>query len=228
MIVGFMRATILYILILWVIRTMGKRQVGELQPFELVITILIADFAAAPIENTGIPLMNGVVPIITLLFLEVVFSSLMLKSQWARRIIDGTPSVVMDKGKIIYKELKKQRININDLLERLRILGYPNLQELDYVIIEPDGQLSVIPKAENQPLTPKDMNIEVNSNKTMPIALITDGKRNKHNMQRVGYDNVQLDKQLKKQGMKEDKEVLLAYLDDQGNLHIQRKAKGDQ
>lgn len=207
---------------------MGKRQIGELQPFELVITIMIAELAASPVENTGIPLMNGIVPIITLLVLEVLFSSLMLKSQWARRIIDGTPSIVMDKGTIIYKELKKQRINIDDLLEHLRIAGYPNLQELDYIIIEPDGQLSVIPKAEHQPLTLKDMDIKVNSNKTMPLALITDGKRNKHNMKRIDYSDVWLDSQLEEQGIMEDREVLLAYLDAQGNLHIQRKTKGDQ
>src|SRR5690554_5260873 len=154
MLVVFVRVVILYILVLLVVRLMGKRQLGELQPFELVITILIAELAATPIENSDIPLFNGIIPILTLLFLEALFSVLMLKSENARRIIDGTPSIVMDKGRLIYKELKKQRININDLLEHLRIAGYPNLHELEYIIIEPDGQLSIIPKSLYHPLTP--------------------------------------------------------------------------
>jgi len=225
MFIIFFRVVILYILLLVVIRLMGKRQLGELQPFELVITILIAELAASPIENSDIPLMNGIVSILTLFILEGIFSTLMLKSERARSIIDGTPSIVMDRGKLLYDEMKKQRININDLLEHLRIAGYHNLHELEYIIIEPDGQLSIILKTPYRPITIKDMNLDIKDGNGIPINLIADGIRNKRNMLRAKCDDRWLDSQLKAKGYRSDKEILLAYLDSQGNLHIQEKEK---
>lgn len=222
MLVFFIRSVILYGLVLIVVRLMGKRQIGELQPFELVITIMIAEFAATPIENSDIPLINGIIPIMTLLFLETFLSVLMLKSQVARKIIDGKPSIIMNKGKLVYKEFKKQRININDLLEHLRIDGYHNLHELEYIVIEPDGQLSVIPKPEYQPLTVKDMNIKTDP-VSISISLIIDGKRNHKNMEIANCNNKWLDNQLRKQGYRDDKEVLLAYTDSKRNLYVQSK-----
>src|SRR5690554_1625327 len=222
MLVFFIRSVILYALVLIVVRLMGKRQIGELQPFELVITIMIAEFAATPIENSDIPLINGIIPIMTLLFLETFLSVLMLKSQIARKIIDGKPSIIMNKGKLVYKEFKKQRININDLLEHLRIDGYNNLHELEYIVIEPDGQLSVIPKPEYQPLTAKDMNIKKDP-VSISISLIIDGKRNHKNMEIANCNNKWLDNQLRKQGYRDDKEVLLAYTDSKGILYVQSK-----
>lgn len=201
---------------------MGKRQIGELQPFELVITILIAELASTPMENVSMPLINGIIPIITLLFLEALISALVLKSERARRIIDGTPSIIMQKGDLIYDELKKQRINVNDLLEHLRSQGYPNLHEIEYILIEPDGNLSVLPKAENMPLTLKDMNIKPTYH-GLSITLIADGIRSKKNMEITQCDDSWLDKELEKQGIKEDKEVLLAYVDAQKKLYIQKR-----
>lgn len=227
MLVVFLRSVILYGLVLVVIRLMGKRQIGELQPFELVITIMIAEFAATPIENSDIPLINGIIPIMTLLFLETLLSVLMLKSEIARKIIDGKPSIIMDKGELIYRELKKQRININDLLEHLRIDGYHNLHELEYIIIEPDGQLSVISKPDYKPLTVKDMNIETEP-VGIPISLIIDGRRNHKNMELANCNNKWLDQQLKVQGYRNDKDVLLAYIDSKRNLYVQSKEERGQ
>lgn len=226
MLIVFIRVVILYILVLLGLRMMGKRQIGEMQPFELVITIMISELAAIPIENTGIPILNGIIPIFTLLFLEGLFSVLMLKSESIRKFIDGTPSIIINKGKLIYKELKKQRITVEDLFEELRIAGYPDLHEIEYVILETDGQLSIIPKIENRPLTPKDMNIETMPGE-VPITLIVDGVRNKKNMQKVNCNDRWLDEQLKVQGFKNDKEVLIAYLDSQSQLYIQGKNEGD-
>jgi uncharacterized membrane protein YcaP (DUF421 family) len=222
MLVVFLRSVILYGLVLVVIRLMGKRQIGELQPFELVITIMIAEFAATPIENSDIPLINGIIPIMTLLFLETLLSVVMLKSETARKFIDGKPSIIMNKGKLNYKELKKQRININDLLEHLRIDGYHNLHELEYIIIEPDGQLSVISKPDYNPLTARDMNIQTEP-VGIPISLIIDGRRNYKNMELANCNNKWLDNQLKVQGYSKDKDVLLAYIDSKKNLYVQSK-----
>lgn len=227
MLIIFLRVIILYILVVIVIRMMGKRQIGELQPFELVITIMIAELAASPMENTGIPLVNGIIPIITLLFLESLFSVLVLKSEKARKLIDGTPSIIMDKGEISYRELKRQRININDLLEHLRTEGYYNLHELEYVIIEPDGKLSIIPKAENRPITPKDMNIKPEY-EGLSITLIIDGIRNNRNMKMAKCTDKWLNAQLKNQSVKEDDEILLAYVDANKNLYIHRKDNKDR
>lgn len=222
MLVVLTRSIILYGSVLLVIRLMGKRQIGELQPFELVITIMIAEFAAAPIENTDIPLLNGIIPMFTLLFLESLLSFIMLKSEGARKIIDGRPSIIMNKGKLVYKEFRKQRININDLLEHLRIDGYFNLHELEYILIEPDGQLSVLPKSQYQPVTGKDMNIPQETI-AIPINLILDGKRNRENMELAKCDDKWLNSQLRAQGYNDDKDILIAYIDGKKDLYVQAK-----
>ncbi len=222
MLVVLTRSIILYGSVLLVIRLMGKRQIGELQPFELVITIMIAEFAAAPIENTDIPLLNGIIPMFTLLFLETLLSFIMLKSEGARKIIDGRPSIIMNKGKLVYKEFRKQRININDLLEHLRIDGYFNLHELEYILIEPDGQLSVLPKSQYQPVTGKDMNIPQETI-AIPINLILDGKRNRENMELAKCDDKWLNSQLRAQGYNDDKDILIAYIDGKKDLYVQAK-----
>ena len=222
MLVVITRSIILYGSVLLVIRLMGKRQIGELQPFELVITIMIAEFAAAPIENTDIPLLNGIIPMFTLLFLETLLSFIMLKSEGARKIIDGRPSIIMNKGKLVYKEFRKQRININDLLEHLRIDGYFNLHELEYILIEPDGQLSVLPKSQYQPVTGKDMNIPQETI-AIPINLILDGKRNRENMELAKCDDKWLNSQLRAQGYNDDKDILIAYIDGKKDLYVQAK-----
>ncbi|RBP39542.1 DUF421 domain-containing protein [Garciella nitratireducens] len=226
MLIVFIRVVILYISVLLGLRMMGKRQIGEMQPFELVITIMISELAAIPIENTGIPLLNGMIPIFTLLFLEGLFSVLMLKSNKFRNFIDGTPSIIMDKGKLIYKELKNQRIAVEDLFEELRIAGYPDLHEIEYVILETDGELTIIPKAENKAVTLKDMNI-VSPPVEIPILLIVDGVRDQKNMKKINCDNQWLDDQIKAQGFNNDKEILIAYLDSQRQFHIQGKNEGE-
>jgi len=155
----FARTIILFLLVMIVIRVMGKRQIGELQPFELVLAIMIAELATVPMEDKEIPLINGIIPILTLLLLQVAITFISLKSDKLRGVISGTPSVLIENGKIIESELRKLRYNLTDLLEQLRLKNFPNIADVEYAILETSGELSIIPKSQKRPVTPEDLNI---------------------------------------------------------------------
>lgn len=203
-------------------RLMGKRQIGEMQPFELVITIMISELASLPMQDTRIPLLHGIIPIVTLLVLQVILSILQLKIEKARVILSGKPSILIKDGKIDIKELKNQRITINDLIEDLRLLGTYNLDEIEYAILETSGQLSVIPKTELTPVTKKDMNIKCNQDK-LPITLILDGKINEHNLEMINKDKNWLNKKLKESKITSISEVFVAILDSKDTFYCQPK-----
>ncbi|MEG2739479.1 DUF421 domain-containing protein, partial [Clostridium sp.] len=145
MFVVCIRTTILYILVVLVMRLMGKRQVGELQPYEFVITIMISDLASLPMQDSRLPLLLGIIPILTLLFLKILLSQLQLKCQFARRVVEGEPSILIYKSKINYNSLKSQQINIDELMEEMRLSGYFNLDEINYAILETNGHISFLP-----------------------------------------------------------------------------------
>ena len=144
-------------------RMMGKKQIGELEPFELVIALMISELATFPMQDIRIPILHAIIPIITLLFLQVATSLLELKSEKARRILTGTPSILIKNGKIDIAELRYQRFNINDLLEELRLKGYFNLSDIQYAILETSGELSILPKTGQCNATKEDLNINHNS-----------------------------------------------------------------
>lgn len=157
MAVSFVRTVILYILVIIAIRMMGKRQVGELEPTELVVTIMISELASIPMQETGVPLISGIIPILTILVLEVGFSFIELKNKKLRRILKGKPSVLIYEGKIVIDEMKKIRFNRDDLMEELRQAGYANIGDVRYGILETNGRLSVIPQKNKEPLVQKDI-----------------------------------------------------------------------
>lgn len=144
MFIVLIRTIILYSLVILVMRLMGKRQIGELQPYEFVITIMISDLAALPMQDTRLPLILGIIPIVTLLFVKTILTQLQLKSQTARKILEGEPCILICKGKINYDSLKKQQINLDELMEELRLAGYFNFNEVEYAILENNGQLSFL------------------------------------------------------------------------------------
>ena len=217
----FFRALILYIGVVIGMRIMGKRQVGELQPFELVITLMIAEVASVPMQAPGIPLINGLVPAFTLLLSQVLLSYIILKSGRARGIICGTPSIVIRNGKIVQKELARLRFNVNDLLEQLRTNNIVNVSDVEYAILETNGQLTVIPKAQKRPATPEDLNLPTRY-EGLPYNLIMDGHIQHKNLTEAGLDIDWLMQQLQVNGLKA-REVFYAYLDSQGNLQIEIK-----
>jgi uncharacterized membrane protein YcaP (DUF421 family) len=224
MFIVLLRTAILYILVVFSMRIMGKRQIGQLQPFELVIAIMISDLASLPMQDTRIPLLHGIIPIITLLVLQVALSLLQVKNEKAREIIDGKPSILIKNGKLNINNLKDQRFTVNEIMEELRINGFFNISDIQYATLETNGQLSVIPKAEKEPVTKKDMNISAKE-QSMPVILIGEGKINYENLSLISKDETWLKKQLKDNNISKIEDLFIALLDSNSKFFYQYKDK---
>ena len=157
MALSFLRTLFLYIIVVTGMRIMGKRQIGEMQPSELVVAIMISDLATIPMQDVAIPLFSGVIPILTLIVMEIVLSWISLKNKRFRRLMTGKPNVIIHNGKILEEEMKNLRFNMDDLNEQLRIQGYTGISNINFAILETNGQLSVIPKPQNKPATAEDV-----------------------------------------------------------------------
>jgi uncharacterized membrane protein YcaP (DUF421 family) len=203
-------------------RIMGKQQIGQLQPYELVVAIMIADLVAVPMQNKGIPLLTGIIPIFTLLISQLFLSYISMKSLRGREMICGKPTVLIDKGKILTKELQKERYNINDLLEELRVMGYPNIADVEYAILETNGCLSVIPKVDKRPVTPNDLNLTPQY-EGLPLPIIIDGKIIHKNMEMANVDMKWLNDQLKMWNVNNIENIILASLDPNKVLTVYKK-----
>lgn len=224
MLITFIRAVVLYTLVLIVMRLMGKREIGQLQPFELAIAIMIADLASIPMSELGIPITNGIIPILALLVMYMIISVLNMKSVNFRKIISGQPSLLIYRGKIDERVLKRERITVNELQERLRGENVFNLSDVEYAILETNGEVTVIQKPEKRNLMPQDFNITPEY-EGIPYDLIVDGKIMKENLKAIGRDNVWLEKQLKKFDAKLSN-TLIATIDGKGDFFCQKKDKG--
>ncbi|NMM61503.1 DUF421 domain-containing protein [Clostridium sp. P21] len=215
------RTAILYFLVIISMRLMGKKQIGELQPFELAVTIMISELASFAIQDTRIPIIHGVIAIITLLLIQTFLSVLELKSEKIRLLLNGKPSILINNGKIDIKELKRQQFNINDLMEELRLQGYYNLDDVHYVILETSGQVSVIPKTDLAPATKGDLKVPFKQD-TIPITLILDGSINHDNLKILNKDETWLNEKLKKLNINSSKEVFIALIDSKGSFYYQK------
>ena len=220
MLIVFTRAVILYLIVILVMRIMGKRQVGQLQPFEFVLALLLADLAAVPMQNKEIPLINGIIPIFALLLIQVCLAYLNLKNQRARAWICGTPSILIKDGLIQKKILANLGYNINDLLEQLRSNGYPNPAEVEVAILETNGELSVIPKSQYRPVRPLDLNLPTEY-EGLPLTLIIDGLVDYRALNKAGLDWTWLEAQLQQAGAQSPTDVLYAVLDTSGHFFCQ-------
>lgn len=217
------RTIILYLLVVLIIRIMGKHQIGQLQPFELVITIMISELAAVPMQDTDIPLLHGIIPILTLLFIQISLSLLSLKSDKARKIICGGPSILIEKGKINQKELARLRYNITDLLEQLRLKDMPNIADVEYAILETSGKLSIIPKSQKRAVNPKDLLLDT-PYEGLPTTLIVDGVLKEKNLSKLNLTQDWLRNELSKKNICSWDEVFLAIIDSSGGLYLQPKS----
>ena len=226
MLITFFRAIVLYIIVLIVMRLMGKREIGQLEPFELVISIMIADLASIPMTETGVPLTNGVIPILGLLVMHFLISLLNLNSTWARKIICGKPSILIYRGKIDERVMKKERFTINELEERLRGKDVFNIGDVEYAILETSGEVSVILKPNKRNTIPEDFNIEPEY-EGISYDLVIDGKILEENVKAIGKDNIWLEKQVKKFGMT-PQDALVVTIDGKGQIFCQEKNKGEK
>ncbi len=223
MLITFFRSIVLYIIVLVVMRLMGKREIGQLQPFELAISIMIADLASIPMTDPGTPIFNGIIPILGLLIMHLLISMINLKSSRAREIICGRPSILIYRGKINEKNLRKERFTINELEERLRGNNVINLGDVEYAILETSGQVTVIQKPDKRNTIPQDFNI-MPEYEGIPYDLVVDGKVMKENLKAIGKDYNWLKKQVEKFNMKPE-EALVVTFDGKGQIFCQKKEK---
>ena len=223
MIIPMIRTLILYFLVVLSMRVMGKRQIGEMQPSELVVAIMISDLASIPMQEVDIPLLSGVVPVLTLLVAEVMMSFVCLKSAKARKIFAGEPSIVIYDGKILETELRKLRFSLSDLSEQLRISGCSGVYEVQAAVLETSGQLSVIKKAAMQPVSVGDMRLDKVPETNLPFTLILDGKVNDAELVRAGKNEEWLCEELHRRNIDGAKNVFFAELSGDGTLMVQLK-----
>ena len=222
MFTGLLRTIILYILIIAGVRLMGKRQVGELEPSELVLSLIIADLASVPMQDYGIPLLTGVVPILTLLSVTMILSVLTMKSVRFRAILCGRPSMVIRNGMVDQREMAKNRLTVDELLEELRIQGYTDLSTVKYAILETNGQLSVLPYANQKPPTARDMKVSVEEG-GLPRVVVSDGKLLERNLKALGHDRPWLDRQLSQRGCRDLSKVFLLLVDESDAVYFAEK-----
>ncbi len=222
LIIAFLRTIILYLLIIAGVRLMGKKQVGELEPTELVLAMLMSDLAAVPMQDFGIPLLFGVVPIVTLLCITMTLSVLTMKSLRLRLLLCGRPSIIVEQGKILQKELNKTRMTPDELMEELRLQGVTDLATVKYAILETSGRVSVLLYANRQPVTGADLGLE-GEEPGLPLTIIDNGQLYPENLRRRGLDSDWLDRQLASRGVHSPKEVFLMTVDERQGVYFARR-----
>ena len=219
-----LRCFILYFVIVIAVRIMGKRQIGELQPSELVITILISELGSMPIQDINQPILSGILPILMLAAIEVCVSLITLKSVKARYLMYGKPIVLVYKGKVDQKEMARARVSVDDLIEAMRTNGIMKLSDIDYAILETNGNVSIIAKAEKQPLTPEDMKIKP-SEQNMPDIMIVDGRVLSENLKSCNLTHEWLDRVVSSAGASSEKEIFFLAREKTGKTFIIKKEK---
>lgn len=219
MLMVFARATVMYIVVMITMRLMGKRMIGQLQPFELAVAMLMADLAAAPLSDIGIPLLYGIVPMLALLLMNSIIALLSCKFPAVRRIVSGRPAMLIKDGAIDHSELKRQCYSVSDLMEALRMAGQLDIARTGTAILETNGQLSAFPAAGERPPTAREMNISPGP-EGAPLVLVLDGKPDDENLKLLGKDETWLRNQLGALSLKPEN-ALLCTIDRQGRLYAQ-------
>lgn len=221
MILIFVKSIILYTIVLIVMRCMGKREIGQMQPFELAIAIMIADLATTPMTEIGIPLVYGIIPILGLLFMHIIISLGNLKSIKMREFICGKPRILIYRGKIDEQALKLENFTINELQERLRVNNINNLGDVEFAILETSGQISVVQKPEKRALKPEDFNIDAKY-EGISYDLVIDGKIMEDNLKKLGKSRAWLEREVGKFNMKPE-EALVVVLNGDRTIFCQKK-----
>ena len=215
----FFRVIIVYIALLFAMRLMGKRQLGELELSELVITVLISDIAAHPLQDIGIPLMNGLLPIVVLLCCELVISGVMVRSEKAKVLLSGKPSFLIVNGVINQKEMKKNRFTCDELTEELRTQSVLDISSVKYAILETDGRLNIILSPSERTITAGQMNVHTDDT-GYPVIVINNGQVMKKNLEYIGKDDAWLQNELSVRNVNNPKDVFLMSINDAGQIYF--------
>ena len=220
---AFFRTVILYLLLIAGLRLSGKRQIGELEPIELVLTLLISDLASVPMQDFALPLFNGVIPIITLIALSTLFSAISLRNVRFLDLVCGQPALVIVDGKLRQETMRRNRLTLDELFEQLRGQGITDLSDVKYAVLETNGRLSVLPRSPLQPVTPEQLGLDVQDNVFLPIILINDGRVLTDNLRQTGRDDRWLAQELHRQGIARSQDVFLLSVDQHGTVVCLRK-----
>lgn len=218
----FIRSIIIYLFVLFAIRFMGKRQVGEMQPFEFVITLIIADLATIPMSEISVPILHGLIPIVGIVILHYFICLISRKSMRARYLISGRSAIVMNPNGINYKELKALNMTIDDLIESLRCSEVYNLDDVAYAIIETNGKLCVIKKSTVESVTREDLGLSPEP-ASLPVSIIMDGRVMKENIALTGISEELIRSAIERVGKSQPKDILLMTIDANGAIFIQPK-----
>lgn len=200
MILSYLRTIALYLVLIGVIRLMGKRQIGQMEPSEFVVTMLIANLAAIPMQDSGIPLFSGFIPIVTVLGVELVLSFLSLRSIRLRKLLCGKPVILIENGNILQKNLQKTRITLDELTGHLREKDVLDLQSIQYAILETNGNLSVFPYPKDRPASAKEANIQAGE-QYIPLTVISDGVLIEENLKKANKDIAWVQRVLKERNV---------------------------
>ncbi len=215
-----LRSIIIYLIVLLVFRLMGKRQLGQMQPFELVLTLIIADLATIPMAEVSVPVLHGIIPLLTLVVLHFVLTLLTKTSTFLSKVVSGKPVIIINPKGIDYKAMKNLNLSTDDLFGALRECGYFSIDQVQYAIMETNGKVSIMPKAESAPATNGDLKLKVDES-FLPITLVSEGKIMNENMALAGVDKEKIEKIVKSQGGSKIKDVLLLTIDKTGSSYIQ-------
>lgn len=222
---AFVRTVVLYFILIAGIRALGKRQIGELEPIELVMALLVSDLAAVPMQDFGIPLINGVVPIITLLSLSMLLSCLSMRSIRFHRLLCGSAAMLIRDGEIQQRAMRRNRLTLDELLEELRAQGVTDLETVKYAVLETNGRVSVLLRADDAPATPRQLGRPVKDDVFVPAVIVNDGRVLREALRSLGLDEAWLGGVLRARGFKDAREVLLLTLDGSGRIVCVGKEK---
>lgn len=220
MITAFFRTAILYVLLIVGLRLTGKRQIGELEPIELVLTMLLSDLASVPMQDFGIPLVNGVIPIVTLLAMSMLLSCVSLRNVRFRTLICGKPAIIIRNGRLQQDAMRHNRLTLDELFEELRTQGVTDISDVKYAVLETGGQLSVLLRTAAQPATPEQMRLDCEDDVFLPTVIINDGRLLQGNLRQTGHDEAWLQAQLSENGVDAPSQVFLLSIDERGGDHL--------
>ena len=223
MITAFFRTVLLYGLLIVGLRLTGKRQIGQLEPIEFVLMMLLSDLASVPMQDFGLPLLQGVIPIATLLALSTLLSGISMLSVRFRSLVCGEPTLIIREGILQQAAMKRSRLTLDEVLEELRVQGVSSLDEVKYAVLETSGQLSVLLRADVQPATPRQMGLKVEDDVFLPVIIIDNGRLMGKNMEKMGLDEKWLQKQLKAHKTHRVQDVFLMTVDRSGTVVLARK-----
>lgn len=219
------RTAVLYVITMVSMRVMGKRQIGQLQPFELVVILIISEMATIGVQDNDQPLLHSLLPIVTITVLQILIALVNMKSSRIRLLVCGRPVYVIRGGEILEEEMRRLRLNINDLLEQLRYKGFFDVADVEYALMETNGQLSVMARADKRPVQPGDLAVYV-ENESPAVTLVADGEVEWEHLRELGLSEAWLDRKLADCGAAKARDVFFMSVDEQGRVFCQRKSRG--